>query len=283
MIDKFIEFSTLIRGLSEKTIYNYKGSISIVSKYMDLEHPESITLDQVNNMVLALKRRWNSNRTCNLRLNLIRMYLNYCRDIKDINCLNPKKIISSKVPERKLWYHNKDKKKLILDLVDKGYWRTAETIRRNRLMVYLLLCTWLRVGELNMKVADIDTTTQVIGKGNKHRYTYISPKLMEMIKDYIKHRSYQWEYLFNTMYKWKIHKLCVWTIERIFFRMWKRLWFRVNPHSFRHTFATDLLRVPGCNIFDVATLLGHKDISTTTIYLGIDSKHLMDVQFRLKI
>ena len=57
MIDKFIEFSTLIRGLSEKTIYNYKGSISIVSKYIDLEHPESITLDQINNMVLALKRR----------------------------------------------------------------------------------------------------------------------------------------------------------------------------------------------------------------------------------
>lgn len=42
-----------------------------------------------------------------------------------------------------------------------------------------------------MKVSEIDTTTQIIGKGKRHRYTYISPKLMGMIKDYIKHRSYQ--------------------------------------------------------------------------------------------
>lgn len=288
MIKNFIEYSEYVRWLSPITIKNYRWSIVQVSKYFcsiwkDINDPKCITLEDVNNFVIKMRMKWLTWRSCNTRLNLIRRYLSYCRDIKDIDCLNPKKIVSSKVEDRRLWYHNDEKKKLILDLVNKWYWRTSETIRRNKLMVYLLFHTWLRVWELNLKVSDIDQTTQIIWKGRRHRFTYLSPEIMNMINDYLKHRSYKWEYLFNTMYKWKIHKLCIWTIERIFHRMWEKLGFRVNPHSFRHTFATDLLKIPWCNIFDVATLMWHKDISTTAVYLGVDSKHLMDIQFSIKI
>ena len=289
MISEFFDYMRYIRWLSEKTIDNYYNTYIMFDRFMrnlwkDINDPYCITLEDVNNFVIVLRKKWDKPITTNGKLHFIRRYLAYCRDIKDMDVLNPIKIISSKVEERKIWYHTQDRKTQIFSLVNRGYWRTFETKLRNKLMVYMLYFTWLRVSELaNLKVEDINTTTQIIGKWKRLRFTYIRPELMDMIKNYIDRRAYKWEYLFNTIYKWNIRRLKPLTIDKIFERMWEKLWFRVNPHSFRHTFATDLLKVNWCSIYDIATLLGHKEISTTAIYLWVDSDHLKKIQFWLQI
>lgn len=42
-----------------------------------------------------------------------------------------------------------------------------------------------------------------------------------------------------------------------------------NPHRWRHTYATELLR-EGTNLYVISRLLGHSDIKTTIKYLHLD-------------
>jgi site-specific recombinase XerD len=47
----------------------------------------------------------------------------------------------------------------------------------------------------------------------------------------------------------------------------------IGTHTFRHTFATRLLR-SGSSLKEVADMLGHEDIRSTTVYAQLDHREL---------
>ncbi|WP_317889459.1 tyrosine-type recombinase/integrase [Geobacillus zalihae] len=119
---------------------------------------------------------------------------------------------------------------------------------RNKLIVYLLLYTGVRVSELvGIQIADIDFLTsslKVTGKGGKRREIGLRQDVLYLIRQYMKEERSESvfrdsPYLLLSQRAGKMHRDAV--------RGWlakisKELGFKLHPHLFRHTFCTRLLK-----------------------------------------
>ena len=51
---------------------------------------------------------------------------------------------------------------------------------------------------------------------------------------------------------------------------------KISPHTFRHTFATDMLE-DGSDLMTVKELLGHESLNTTSIYTHVTNEQIKKV------
>ena len=139
----------------------------------------------------------------------------------------------------------------------------------------LMLCygAGLRISEaVSIKVSDIDSKNGLIrieqGKGNKDRYTMLSPRLLELLRTYWRAVKPQSQYLFPS---WKtsqhitagsVQQACRDACARSGLRK------RITAHTLRHSFATHLFE-GGTDLRVIQMLLGHSDIATTTHYVSV--------------
>lgn len=153
--------------------------------------------------------------------------------------------------------------------------------QRNTLILELLYATGIRVSELtNIKLKDIDISNRTIlvtGKGNKKRYVIFGKKSQEILEQYLKDSYLKLnknnsEYLIlnNRGSKITQRSICNILNEIISHTSLKK---HISPHTLRHTFATHLLE-RGADLLTVQELLGHANLSTTSIYTHITSEHL---------
>lgn len=61
-------------------------------------------------------------------------------------------------------------------------------------------------------------------------------------------------------------------VRSFFTRLTKECGFKVSPHRFRHTLATEMMKSPDRNLAMVKGLLGHRSVSTTLEYVELDLK-----------
>lgn len=155
---------------------------------------------------------------------------------------------------------------------------------RNRCMLELLYASGIRVSELvNIKLSDLNIKMQylkVIGKGDKERMVPLSKYVCQLLEEYI--TVYRKDYLdfddnnylfFNNhkgiMTREYFYKILNNTCKEI--GMLKN----IHPHTLRHTFATHLLE-NGADLRSIQELLGHSDISTTTVYTHVSNNKLIE-------
>lgn len=159
---------------------------------------------------------------------------------------------------------------------------------RNRTMIKLFLASGLRLSEMvNLRWKDINLMTGqlkvVEGKGSKDRILWISDSIVEelrLFKEYQCEKIGLCEYVFTTSTK---NKLDSRNIRRMVSEYSKKAGItkNISPHTFRHTFASDLLRATK-NLRLVQKALGHEDLSTTMIYTHIVDQELEDALKNLR-
>lgn len=152
---------------------------------------------------------------------------------------------------------------------------------RNRLLLQFIYSTGCRVSEaVKLQLQDVEfengSATVRGGKGNKDRVVILSQKWVGEIKKYLKRKKVQSEFLFS---KKNGKPISTDTVERIIRHAAKRanILKRVTPHVLRHSFATHLLE-SGENIRKIQVLLGHTNLSTTSIYTHVSKEELKKVQ-----
>jgi site-specific recombinase XerD len=132
--------------------------------------------------------------------------------------------------------------------------------------------TGMRVSEaVHLRVSDIDSQRMTIrielGKGAKDRYVMLSPKLLELLRDYWRRiRPLPWLFPGKVADQPLTRDGASYAIHTAARRA--GLTKPLSPHSLRHAFATHLLEC-GTDLRTIQILLGHRSLSTTARYLRV--------------
>jgi site-specific recombinase XerD len=148
----------------------------------------------------------------------------------------------------------------------------ATSSLKHRTILKAMYAAGLRVGEaVALEVSDLDSERMRIfvrqGKGNKDRYTILTPSLLETLRVYW--RAYRpTKALFpNRSLSRPLQTSCVQDAVREA-RAVAGITKPVTCHTLRHTFATHLLEA-GVDLHTIRELLGHRSLDTTSLYLHV--------------
>ena len=159
---------------------------------------------------------------------------------------------------------------------------------RDRAMLELMYASGLRVSELvSLKVFELslnDGVIRVLGKGSKERLVPFGGEARRWIERYLSDArplildGQQTPDLFVTARGAGMTRVMFWIIVKKN-ALAAGIHAPMSPHTLRHAFATHLLN-HGADLRAVQLLLGHADISTTTIYTHVARERLKQMHAR---
>ncbi|MEO7774075.1 MAG: tyrosine recombinase XerC [Steroidobacteraceae bacterium] len=151
---------------------------------------------------------------------------------------------------------------------------------RDSAMMELFYSSGLRLAELvGLDLADLDTanrTVLVLGKGGKQRLLPVGRKALTASRKWLAERTTMAAVGENALFVGRNGRRVGARAIQLRVALHARrqgLPVSVNPHLFRHSFATHLLE-SSSDLRGVQELLGHADISTTQVYTHLDFQHL---------
>lgn len=152
---------------------------------------------------------------------------------------------------------------------------------KHRTLLLLTYSAGLRVSEVvRLKVHDIDNNRMLIhirqAKGRKDRYTILSPKALESLRQYaMLCRLKDWVFPGEN----NENHLSERSAQKVFETACKRACIQkdVSVHTLRHSFATHLLE-GGTDLRYIQEILGHSNSKTTEIYTHVSQKSIAKIK-----
>ena len=271
----YIDYLKYEKNLSSETIKKYKYNLIVFEKYMLNKNINLFDVTQQDIMDFItnyFKDKGVSSKT-NSITSINNFYIYLVKDKRiDINpCENidrPK--MKKRLPDV-LTVNEVDK---LLDIS----LHTKEDYR-DKAILEVLYATGIRISELtNLKMQDVDFANKVVrvfGKGSKERIVPINKYALKYLGMYLDIRG---SFLKGKLTDYIFLNSKGEAISRESFglelnKIVKKqgLNKKVTPHMLRHSFATHMLN-QGADLRSIQELLGHSDISTTTIYTHVSNE-----------
>jgi integrase/recombinase XerD len=147
---------------------------------------------------------------------------------------------------------------------------------RDRVLLDTTYACGLRLGEVRgLQASAIDSSRMVVhvrqGKGAKDRLVPLSVHLLAELREYWRrYRPSTW--LFAGAGG---ERLCAGTVQRMIKRVLRRAGISkpATMHTLRHSFATHMLEA-GVDVLTLQKILGHRQLTTTALYLHLRSDRL---------
>ena len=158
---------------------------------------------------------------------------------------------------------------------------------KHRSLLSLMYGSGLRVSEVvSLRIGDICSQTMRVrvenAKHGTHRYTILSLSTLQLLRQYFRaylpSKGYALQGWLFPAANPEAH-INVKTVKNTMIKLRNRLGLdnRISAHTLRHCFATHALE-DGVDPVLIQQLLGHRNLSTTSIYLHLTAKSLMGVK-----
>ena len=280
-IDAFIDALWLEDGLSKNTLAAYRRDLRLYGDWLNDQGLAKGEMDRTCeadlNAYFAFKHEASKATSANRRLTVLKRYFRWALRERRLTQDPTLKLQSARQALRVPKTMSEAQVDDLLRAPDE-----SPLGLRDSAMLELLYASGLRVSELvSLKTYHLgmnEGVLRIMGKGNKERLVPFGQVARESINTYLAEGrpailgGQQTEDLFVTARGSAMSRVMFWMLVKKYARV-AGIHSPLSPHTLRHAFATHLLN-HGADLRAVQLLLGHADISTTTIYTHVARERL---------
>ncbi|MDI9504296.1 MAG: tyrosine recombinase [Erysipelotrichaceae bacterium] len=278
-INKYQDYLTIERGLSNDTIQAYINDLVIFNSYFELNDTLEYNEFIVNDFVALQSQEGKSASTINRRVSSVMNFLRFLELEGEVKGTFTN-VIKPKIPKRQPVYLSIEQVEDLLNAPD----LTTDAGIRDRAMLEIMYASGLRVSELmvlkfsNLLKNEAFPLLKIRGKGGKERIIPYGEFAAEYLNKYLQEVRVKNRFARKTNIVFINEKGEPFTRQFFFKRI--KLYAKkvgieenISPHTLRHSFATHLLD-QGMSINTLQKLLGHENLSTTQIYTHVSRQRV---------
>lgn len=279
-IDRFVDALWIEDGLSVNTLAAYRRDLTLYAQWLGAAAGKALDASSEADLrAYAVVRHAGSRATsANRRLTVFKRYFRWALREHRLTADPTLELLAARQPLRVPKTLSEAQVEALLAAPDTD----TPLGLRDRAMLELMYASGLRVSELvtlkSVHVGFSESALRVTGKGSKERIVPFGEEAHAWLMRYLREAraaildGQASDALFVTARGGAMSRQAFWMLVKKH-ALAAGIAVPISPHTLRHAFATHLLN-HGADLRAVQMLLGHADISTTTIYTHVARERL---------
>ncbi|GAB1387304.1 site-specific tyrosine recombinase XerD [Melaminivora sp.] len=280
-IDLFTDALWLEHGLARNTLSAYRSDLTLYADWLAQQTPVlalDASTEELLNGYFSARHADTRASSANRRLTVLRRYFHWALRERRITQDPTVRLLAARKPPRMPQILSQSQVEALLQAPDVS----SPLGLRDRAMLELMYASGLRVSELvtlkTLHASLAEGVLRIMGKGANERLVPFGEEARLWLQRYLTEarsailHGAQSNDLFVTQQGSAMSRVMFWVIVKKY-ALLAGISTPLSPHTLRHAFATHLLN-HGADLRVVQLLLGHADISTTTIYTHVARERL---------